>query len=211
MPSEFPHNPRISVDALHCVSGPPSGSDPSRWTIMKQIREEASAGHYGQALEIARGDAAQNPLVANAMGVCLLRMGRISEAVAVYRALLLTPGATTMRPDRPLYFKLNYATALLLWGQPEACLEVLQDIEAESDTAERLREAIKRWETGLSFGQKLDWWINRVAPPGRRIMVDFAPGDFGPVESPGEARSGPPPLSDSPAGLRDSVPSSASQ
>jgi hypothetical protein len=89
-----------------------------------------------------------------------------------------------MRHDCPAYLKLNYATALLLSGQPDACLGILQEVDDGAVTAARLREAIKRWEMTLSFGQKLDWWINHVAPCGRGVSIDFVPGDFGLAEMP---------------------------
>ena len=40
----------------------------------------------------------------------------------LYYGLVLNPGCTWMRPDLPLVYKTNYATALVLGGNPSGCL-----------------------------------------------------------------------------------------
>lgn len=176
-------NIRSSSDAPRGVNGSVPEIDSHGRRILERIVAEAASGHCDRALAIAREHDTHEPSIVNAAGVCLLRLGRAHEAVALYRCLLLTSGRTSMRHDRPSYITLNYATALLVSGQPAACLEVLEDTGDQSPTAKRLREAIKRWELTLSFGQKLDWWINHVAPTTSAVPIDFVPGDFGSARS----------------------------
>jgi len=183
MTRDLQTNDRPSSDARHGATNPAPDVAPHRPSVVDRIVKEATLGHFDRALDVANGQTARDPLVANAKGVCLLRLGRTSEALALYRSILFNPGGISMRHDRPAHFKLNYATALLLSGRPDACLDVLQEVDARSEIAKRLREAIERWETTLSFGQKLDWWINHVAPPRAAVPIDFTPGDFGPAET----------------------------
>ena len=173
-----------SADARRSTTSRPASADPQRASVMNRILAEAASDRCDRALALADSQAEQDPQIANARGVCLLRLGRAREAVALYRSLLFTPGCTVLKSDRPAYLKLNYATALLLSGQPDACLDALQDVDARSTVARRLRDAIQRWETTLSFSQKLDWWINRVAPSRSPLPIDFTPGEFGPAEVP---------------------------
>lgn len=150
---------------------------------MRRIVSEAALGRYDRALALADAYPQRDQQVSNAKGVCLMRLGRSREAVALYRSLLVTPDCTSVRADCPAYLKLNYATALLLAGQPGACLDVLQQAGDRWTIARALRGAVERWETTLPFSQKLDWWINHVAPPGTTVATDFTPGDFGPLPS----------------------------
>ncbi len=97
----------------------------------------------------------------------------------VFRELLLNPGSTWMRPDLPTVYKANYATALLMAGHPSGCLEILGEINnGAHPSVERLREAIRRWEAGLSFWQRLNWRIGKIEPTGRPVQLAFAPGEF---------------------------------
>jgi hypothetical protein len=182
MTRDLQANNRPPSDARRGATNSAPGVDSRSPSVTDRIMEEAASGRCDLALGVANVHGVQDPLVANAKGVCLLRLGRTSEAVSLYRSLLFAPGCSSMRHDRPAYIKLNYATALLVAGRPDACLDVLQEMDDDqSTTAERLREAIRRWEVTLSFGQKLDWWINHVAPSGRTVPIDFTPGDFGPA------------------------------
>lgn len=61
-----------------------------------------------------------------------------------------------LKPDAPLVFKTNFATALLASNNMAGCLSVLHEIKNEEDpTVKRLRAAIAQWKQGLSFWQKL--------------------------------------------------------
>ena len=181
-----PHTSHCSAsgDAPRSVTSGTPGADPGRATLMNRIVAEAASGRYDRALALAADQADHDPQITNAQGVCLLRLGRVREAVALYRCLLHSPGSASAQSDTPAYLKLNYATALLLSGQPEACLAALQEVDGRNTIARLLRDAIQRWETSLTFSQKLDWWINRVAPSSSPVPIDFAPGEFGPVEMP---------------------------
>jgi hypothetical protein len=189
MTSDLATNNRPSIDGHRDAANSVVDASSRRPSLVDRVVREAASGHYDQALHVAYEEdgTQQDPLMANTVGVCLLRLGRVNEAVGHYHSLLFGPGCTAMRRDRPAYIKLNYATALLLSSQVDACLGVLQEVGDRSATARRLREAIERWELTLSFGQKLDWWINRIAPSGKMVAIDFVPGDFGldePLDSP---------------------------
>ncbi len=113
------------------------------------------------------------------MGVCLMRAGRVENAVDVYRAFVLTPGTLLERPDVNNAYKRNFATALLIRGLPSGALTVLKDTrEPDHPMAVRLYAAIKQWEKSLSWLRRLDWKINSIEPANCRIPLDFEPGEF---------------------------------
>ena len=202
----------------HCCSSADTRRDavsqlgtgtPQRAVVLSRILAEAAAGHCERALCLADAYPEYDPQIVNAKGVCLMRLGRACEALSLFRSLVTTQGGTAVQSDRPDYLKMNYATALLLAGHLEACLDVLEGLDAGSPVVRRLRDAVQRWETSLSFSQRLDWWINRVVPSCAAASLDFAPGEFGPVDTQDSATLHPFFSAQTPAQAAESVHSSS--
>lgn len=117
--------------------------------------------------------------VRNALGVCLMRLGKVDQAVEIFRSFVLVPGAVVERPELSNACKRNFATALLMKGLPSGALSVLAETrDREHVMAVRLHSAIKRWEMSLSWFRRLDWKINRCEPPMCHVPLDFEPGEF---------------------------------
>jgi hypothetical protein len=148
--------------------------------LLKSISDAAAAGQYDRAVSLSSLHSADDPVIANARGVCLMRDGRLAEALDLFRWLVMNPGCTWIRTDRPNYFLTNYATILLLTGHWEDCLAVLREVKTDSAVVKRLRAVFQAWEATLTFGQKLHWWVHRAVPPDHPIEIDFTPGEFGP-------------------------------
>ena len=147
--------------------------------LLTEILKEAAKSHYDKAISLSRKHGGHDLDIVNARGVCLMRTGKYDEAVALFRSLVLQPGCTWMRKDRPVHYKTNLATALLLSGRPSGCLEMLHELAAEAPpTAGALRSTIKRWESTLPFWAWLNWKTGRIAPVNRPVPMDFEPGDF---------------------------------
>mgnify|MGYP002624573921 CR=1 FL=1 len=155
-------------------------SRPVQTALLAEIFKAAAKKQYDRALALSRKPGGMDLDIVNARGVCLLRTGRYDEAVALYRNLVLQPGCTWMRKDRPLHYKTNFAVALLLSGRPSGCLDMLHELTAEAPPiGDVLRSAIKRWESTLPFWSWLNWKLCGAAPPDRPVCLDFEPGDFG--------------------------------
>jgi hypothetical protein len=155
---------------------PPGVNEPT----MQRVLRLAAAGSYQKALGVLSAHGGRDDQLRNARGVCLLRLGKVEEAIRLYRELVLKPGCMWARPELPVHYKTNYATALLLGGHPAGGLDVLAEIKDEQDPRVRqLRAAIKKWESELSFWQKLNWKIGSISPTNRPVKLDFEPGEFG--------------------------------
>ncbi|MCU0961510.1 MAG: tetratricopeptide repeat protein [Pirellulaceae bacterium] len=137
-----------------------------------------ASGNYQKALDHLRS-ARLDPALRNVMGVCLLRLGKVDEAVRVFRELVLHAGCTWVRPDVPTVYITNYATALLLQGHPSGCQDVLASLtDLSHPTRQKLLGAINAWSASLGFWQRLNWRFGRIEPGECHIPIDFVPGDL---------------------------------
>ena len=155
------------------TTAPSGGAD-----TYQRVLRYANSGNYQKALDLLR-TAGRHPQMRNALGVCLLRLGRIEDATRIYRELVLSAGCTWVRPDAPAVHKINFATALLLSGHPAGCVEILSEVKDDSHPAvQRLRRAIKDWQAALPLWKRLNWRFGNIEPKGFPVTLDFAPGEF---------------------------------
>ncbi len=167
---------RDDPDSSQSVTAAAS-AEPTSMMGGKAARFVAS-GNYQKALDVLRS-ARLDPALRNVMGVCLLRLGNVDEAVRVFRELVLQPGCIWVRRDIPAVYITNYATALLLQGHPSGCLEVLASLPDPSHAArQKLLAAVKAWSASLSLWQRFNWRFGRIEPKGCRVTVDFVPGEL---------------------------------
>ncbi|QDT04433.1 hypothetical protein K227x_28240 [Rubripirellula lacrimiformis] len=135
-------------------------------------------GDYQAAMGILQS-AGRDPSIRNALGVCLLRLGRPADAVAVFRQFVLAPGSVSERSDLSKHYKRNFALALLMNGSPSGALDVLRETrQPDHPAAIRIRDTVKQWEKTLSWLRRLDWKLNRIEPSNCQVPIDFEPGEL---------------------------------
>ena len=145
--------------------------------LVNVVARTADAGHLENALHLLAAANQNTNETRNARGVCLMRIGRISDAVRTLRSLVLAPNCTWMKPDLPVIYGANFVTALLLAGQPGGGRDLLREIaQQEHPSVIRLWEALKDWERGLTWWQWLNWKTGLV--PDVPIELKFVPGEF---------------------------------
>jgi hypothetical protein len=120
--------------------------------------------------------ATNGPWVRNARGVCLLRLGRSSQAIDALRDLVFKPDGFGVRPDADPVFQANYATALLLDWNTDGFFGIICGIRERTHPAvTRLDDAIRRWKAGMSFWQRVG---SVLGVGGPRFSLDFPPGEL---------------------------------
>ena len=118
-----------------------------------------------------------SPDFLNAYGVCLLRQGKVYEALTVFNEITLDPDTLRVRRDVPDRFKMNLATARLLAKNPKGCLEALRVVRnRKTEYCRRLRKALHRWSASLPVLQRLAWRLGVL--PKAPIRLDFVPGEL---------------------------------
>lgn len=152
-------------------------SSMSQLSQISKAAELADAGEVEKAFKLLL--ALNNPTdaVYNARGVCLMRLGRLDEALRVFRAFVLQSGCVWMRPDLAVIHRVNYATALLLSGLTSGATAILSEVHQEDHPAVvRLRGALDGWVRNLSWWQWLNWKTGVAAAVP--VSLPFIPGEF---------------------------------
>lgn len=158
------------------AAAPPAAEQRSDKTLRDAVRL-AESGRYEQALAVLNRSSFNTEAIRNARGVCLMRLGRIEDALRVFRSLVLAPGSTWMKRDLPVVFCTNFCTVLLLAGHPAGCFDALSEIaDRNHPSVVRLRQTLDRWQRTLPFWSWLIWKLG--SDPSVPITLDFAPGEF---------------------------------
>jgi hypothetical protein len=151
-------------------SRPPEAID-----LPTKVATAFDAGHFQKALELLKRSKVKSPWVTNAMAVCLLRLGDTTNVINMLRGLVVTSGVC-FRTDVPAVFLTNFATALLMAHNVSGCVSALAAVrDDQNPRAQRLRGEIRKWKDGLSFWQKMCWYLGDT--PGRPIELGFPPGE----------------------------------
>lgn len=137
----------------------------------------ADAGDLERALTALNRSRSNCELVRKARGVCLMRAGRTTEALQLYRGLVLASGGTWPKPGVPDIYQINFATVLLLAGHPAGCRDMLHGLRDDAHPSiVRLRRALDRWRQTLNFWQRMIWIMG--SEPDAPVVLDFVPGEF---------------------------------
>lgn len=132
---------------------------------LQRVKEATAQGDYERALALLPADS-QSPEIRNTRAVCMMRLHRFTDAYSVLRRVVINETTQVVRREIPDYIKINFATALFYGGLPAGGLEVLAETRREDDPAvKQLRQATAHWVAGMSLWRRLDWKLNRIAPP----------------------------------------------
>ena len=116
------------------------------------------------------------PAMENARGVCLMRLGKIEEAISVLRDIVFQ-GYVCIPFDTPVLYQINFATAMLLSNHKEGAFDILNKLnEKECTQVGKLKDAIRQWLKSLSFIEKCIYYIGLY--PDKPIKIDFTPGEI---------------------------------
>ena len=112
----------------------------------------------------------------NTRAVCLLRVGKIEEAITVLREITFR-GYMCIPSDTPVLYQINFATAMLMANHKEGVMDIVSHLdEKQYPAAAKLRSAVRRWEKTLGF---FPWLLYKAGMyPSKPIPIDFPPGDL---------------------------------
>ena len=145
-------------------------------STMEHIRILLDQGRAQEALNLIEHLGQNSPVMENARGVCLLRLGRFEEAILALREITFQ-GYVCIPRETPAIFQTNFATALLLANHKDAAINIIHRLDEKQHPAiARLKSAIERWKKGLSPLLKMRCAMGFY--PACPVLLDFAPGDL---------------------------------
>lgn len=142
-------------------------------SVLARVAELLEDGDPTAALAAASAHG-RSAWLDNALAVCLLRLGKPDRAADLLRGWVLDPPGLTVRADAHPLFEANYATALLLSGNPDGFHGILGGIRDRSHPAVvHLLACVRRWKSSIGWGEWLgSFFGGRVRP----LILDTPPG-----------------------------------
>jgi hypothetical protein len=116
---------------------------------LQHIRELLDLNQLDQALGFIDHFSISSPELKNARGVCLLRQGRLDEAIAQLRDITFQ-GFSSMPDDAPALFQANFAVAMLLANSKAGAMAIVDRLTGdEHPEAARLKAAVAKWKENI--------------------------------------------------------------
>ncbi len=119
-------------------------------TPLQHIRELLDHDRPGEALNFIIHSGNDSPEMENARGVCLLRLGRFDEAIAVLGDVTFQ-GLPVIPYDAPALFQANFAVAMLRANRNKGgALEIADRLQGnEHPEAAKLKVAVRKWKESI--------------------------------------------------------------
>lgn len=141
-----------------------------------QIRQLLNDKQDQKALQLLEHMDRKNDLIQNAYSVCLMRVGRVADALALLRALAFK-GLPGIAAETPAIIQANYATALLLSGDNLQAIDIINRLKnPEHPYVVKLKQSIEAFKRRSGLWGRLLWAL--TVYPSKRLDLDFAPGDL---------------------------------
>jgi len=119
-------------------------------SALQHIRELLDHDRPGEALDFITHSGNDSPEMENARGVCLLRLGRFDEAIAVLQEVTFQ-GLPGIPPHTPVLFQVNFAFAMLRANRDKGGALLISDRlqGSEHPEAAKLKAAVRQWKESL--------------------------------------------------------------
>jgi hypothetical protein len=115
--------------------------------------------------------------VQNATAVCWMRLGNPQKASAILLEMVYRKNSVIMRTDASDITKLNLVTALLMIGNIDGALEILNSAEHTTPMGENLKKAVRRWKNQQSIVSRMGMFLG-IYPSNKPVKLDFPPGQI---------------------------------
>ncbi len=144
--------------------------------IIDRVRELLEQDRPQEALDLIEHVGQNTPAMKNAQGVCLLRLGRIEDAISVLREIAFQ-GHICIPSDTPAIYKANFATAMLMANRKDGAIDLINELAAKhTPEAADLKAAIDRWVKSLPLVRRILFKIGIY--PSSPMPIDFFPGNL---------------------------------
>ncbi len=129
------------------------------------------------ALKILEGIQDGSAWIKNATAVCWMRLGKAEKATAILLDMVYKNNSVIMKQDASDVTKLNLVTAMLMTGNIEGALTVLNAVEHNLPMKDNLIRAIAAWKKQLPMWSRMAMSVE-IYPRNKPVKLDFAPGQI---------------------------------
>lgn len=137
------------------------------------VRNYLKSGSPEKALHLIDKETHQ-PELANARGVCLLRLNKIDPALEVFKEIVFQ-NFICIPLTTPSLYKANYLTALILKGNTQTAMDLEKTLNGSSHPyVVELKQAIQNWRRALPWYQRMLCKVNLY--PNKAMKLPFVPG-----------------------------------
>lgn len=159
----------------HGATGGLEKLDP-KLRLIKNLTDNAE---YRRALDVLSKNTTE-PEELNCRGVCLLRMHEFVQAISPLRMVALNSRTLRLHEHIAEHIKINYSIALFFGGEPSGGLDTLAEAKPSENNPSvlMLRRQAKRWAEGMNLFRRIDWYLNRIAPPKGPVPPSEPLGQF---------------------------------
>ncbi len=118
---------------------------------LQHIRELLDHDRPDEALNFITHSGNDSPEMKNARGVCLLRLGRLDEAIAILEDVTYQ-GLPGIPHDTPALFQANFAVAMLRANRAKDAALIISNRLTGNEHPEvaKLKAAVRQWKKSLS-------------------------------------------------------------
>jgi len=148
-------------------------------TLINRIENLLDEGKPQVALDLIDRSKQENPVIENARGVCLIRLGKFQEANDVLSAIVFPGRMVGVPAGTPIVYQTNLVIAMLKINNIDGALSILRQINdgyRKHQTVVKIDIAIRRWKKSLSLFQKIQLAVGYT--PHKPVIIDCAEGQL---------------------------------
>jgi tetratricopeptide (TPR) repeat protein len=140
------------------------------------VRQLLEAGQTENAIYFIEKTGLQSPDLRNALGVCLLRLGKVEKALNILQELVFQKFLSIPK-GTPALYQANYATVLLLKNYNQMAIEIINGLPAaEHPYIAQLQASVARWKKQLTAFNKFRCLLGLY--PDTPVTLSVQPGDL---------------------------------
>jgi hypothetical protein len=139
------------------------------------VRQLLGSGQTEIAMQFIEKSSLQSSDMRNALGVCLMRLGKVEKALNILQELVFQKYLSIPK-GTPAIYQANYATVLLLKNYNQMAIEIINGLPAtEHPYIAQLHASVAQWKKQLPVFDKFRCMLKLY--PETPVTLSMQPGD----------------------------------
>jgi len=140
------------------------------------VRQLLASNQAENAILFIEKTGIQSPDMRNALGVCLMRLGKVEKALNILQELVFQKFLSIPK-GTPAIYQANYATVLLLKNYNQMAIEIIKGLSpADHPYIAQLHASVAQWKKQLPVFHKFRCMLGLY--PDTPVTLSMEPGDI---------------------------------